>query len=195
MEAPDDRPRATVLVVEDEPDLLEMYGEWLEHAYDIERAATGGEALELADESTDLVLLDRQLPDVSGSEVLGSLRAAGYDCAVAMVTAVEPDVDIAEMGFDDYVEKPVFDEELNDVVERVLRRRSYDRRVQEYFAVVSKLGALPDVGNRVVETEEYRRLVERKADLRASIEESTDARDELQYEASMAGFASVDVSG
>lgn len=47
------------------------------------------------------------MPVRSGNEVLDKMRIAGYDWCVAMVTTVEPDLDILEMGFDDYLVKPV----------------------------------------------------------------------------------------
>ena len=61
----------TVLVVDDEPSLAELYS--MQHAEEYEvRTATGGpEALDLVDEEVDVALLDRRMPRMSGDELLG----------------------------------------------------------------------------------------------------------------------------
>ena len=92
----------TVLVVEDEPDIAALYSGFLEERYDVTVAETATEAVDRVDAAVDVVLLDRRLPDGSGDDVLEHIRESGYDCRVAMVTAVEPDFDIIDMGFDLY---------------------------------------------------------------------------------------------
>ena len=109
-------PDATVLAVDDEPDLAELYRVYLDPAYDVRIATGGEEALDAMDETVDVVLLDRRMPDMSGHEVLDAIRGEGYDARVAMLTAVEPDVDIVEMPFDDYKTKPVTKEDLLTLV-------------------------------------------------------------------------------
>lgn len=183
----------TVLVAEDEPELLEIYGEWLSERYEVKRAANGLTAMELMDDSVEVALLDRMMPDMSGDEVLARIQEAGYRCKVAMVTAVEPDVDITRMGFDDYVRKPVTREGLHDVVSRLLTRQSYNHRLQEYFAVVSKLVALDTADRDHEGTERYRALVERKRRLRAEIDRTADGFDKEDFEAAMADFDGLDV--
>jgi len=99
-----------VLVVEDEPDLADLYAAWLGDEYRVRTAYGGQEALDEldeADDEVDAILLDRRMPGLSGDEVLAAVRERGIDCRVAMVTAVEPDFDILKMGFDDYLVKPV----------------------------------------------------------------------------------------
>jgi response regulator RpfG family c-di-GMP phosphodiesterase len=59
-----------------------------------------------------------------------------------MVTAVDPDVDVIAMEFDEYLVKPVQAEQLHKVVERMLARKEQDERIQEMFAVASKLATL-----------------------------------------------------
>ena len=114
-----------VLVVEDEPDLADLYAAWLGDEYRVRTAYGGREALDELDEAdeVDAILLDRRMPGLSGDEVLTAVRDRGIDCRVAMVTAVEPDFDILEMGFDDYLVKPVSKDDLLGVVE-TMRSRS-----------------------------------------------------------------------
>jgi DNA-binding response OmpR family regulator len=167
-----DETPATVLAVDDEPDLAELYRVYLDSAYDV-RIATGGEAaLERMDESVDVVLLDRRMPDLSGHEVLSAMREAGYDARVAMLTAVEPDVDIVDMPFDDYKTKPVTKGDLLTLVEVLLHRAEFDAHSQEFFALASKKAALEAAGT--TGTEEYEELIERMESVRDRVDDTLD---------------------
>ena len=64
---------ADVLVVDDEPDIAESYEMWLQEDHDVEMATSGEAALEALDESVDVLLLDRRMPEMSGDEVLRAL--------------------------------------------------------------------------------------------------------------------------
>jgi DNA-binding response OmpR family regulator len=138
----DEAGRATVLVVEDEAPLVEIYARWLSEEYEVRTAQNGEVALEAVDETVDVVLLDRLMPGMSGDEVLGAIEEMGLTPRVAMVTAVEPDFDIIRMGFDDYLTKPIDREELMGTVERLLSRNSYADLEREYYALVEKQAAL-----------------------------------------------------
>ncbi|WP_049972888.1 HalX domain-containing protein [Haladaptatus cibarius] len=166
---------STVLIVDDEHAITDLHARWLEDSYDIKKAYNGTEALEQIDDSVDVVLLDRRMPDRSGREVLGEIRERGIDCRVAMVTAVEPDFDILELGFDDYICKPVSDpEQLWEVVASLETRTAYDSQVQEMMALSSKRAALeqrkdPD---ELAENEEYTALETRLATLRNDLSDT-----------------------
>jgi DNA-binding response OmpR family regulator len=136
----DDQP--TILVVEDEQALIELYVRWLDDEYTVLTAGGGEEALETFDSEVDVVLLDRLMPGMSGDEVLQEIRSRASTCKVAMVTAVEPDFDVITMGFDDYLTKPVEREELLDTIQRLLSRSQFDEIEQELYALSSKQAAL-----------------------------------------------------
>jgi DNA-binding response OmpR family regulator len=165
-------PDATVLAVDDEPDLAELYRVYLDPAYDVRIATGGEEALDAMDETVDVVLLDRRMPDMSGHEVLDAIRGEGYDARVAMLTAVEPDVDIVEMPFDDYKTKPVTKEDLLTLVEVLLHRAAFDERSQEFFALASKKAALEAAGT--TNTDEYEELIERMESVRIEVDDTLD---------------------
>jgi len=133
---------ATVLLVDDEPDVTELYATWLTGDHEVRTANGGTEALDRVDEAVDVILLDRQMPGMTGDEVLDRIESTDYDCRVVMVTAVDPDYDIVEMPFDDYLTKPVTREDLHETVAEMLARESYDETVQQYFAVASKKATL-----------------------------------------------------
>src|SRR5512140_1250530 len=122
---------ATVLLVEDEPDLAQplLFGLQSEgfktlHA---DRAAT---ALDLARrENPDVILLDVRLPDADGFTVLRTLRGE-MATPIIMVTARGQELDRVmglELGADDYIVKPFSFRELLARVRAVLRRRALDR--------------------------------------------------------------------
>ena len=160
-----DPAQPTVLVVEDEQALVELYVRWLED-YEVRTAGGGEEALEEFDEDVDVVLLDRLMPGMSGDEVLREVRSRSGDCKVAMVTAVEPDFDVVTMGFDDYLTKPIERETLRENIGRLTARTEYADLEQELYALVSKQAALQSAKSReeLDESEEY-------ADLQAEIDE------------------------
>lgn len=119
-----------VLIVEDESDLADMYAAYLPE-YDTAIAYGGEEALETISDGYDVILLDRRMPVVSGSEVLAAIEEQKLDCRVAMVTAINPDFDIIDLRIDDYVVKPVTRSELRETVDRLLTLDEYDERMQQ----------------------------------------------------------------
>ena len=170
---------ASVLVVEDEADLADLYAAWLGDEYDVRTAYGGEEAIEQLTDEIDVILLDRRMPGMSGDEVLVAVRDRGIDARVAMVTAVEPDFDIVEMGFDDYLVKPVTRESLADTVESLLRRSRYDSRVQELYSIASKKAVLEaEKGQAALdESGEYAELDERMTELNEELDHQMEEMD------------------
>lgn len=142
MTEPTDRP--TVLAVDDEPSVLEVIEGYLADVATVHTARCGEAALNRVDETVDIVLLDRLMPDMHGDEVLDAVRDRELDCGVIMVSAVQPDVDIATLQYNEYLVKPISRDELNGAVQRVLALSDRDIQVQEYFALADKIHALED---------------------------------------------------
>lgn len=151
-----------VLVVDDEQDIADTYSHILAEDYDVRTAYGGEEALENYDEDVDIVLLDRRMPDRSGDEVLEEIRERPGESRVAMVTAVNPDFDVLEMGFDAYLTKPVSSEDLHETIEQLLTRSTYKDEVQQYFALVTKRATLEaEKSSSELETnDQYQSLLE-----------------------------------
>lgn len=147
----------TILVVEDETELVETFARWLRPEYKVITTRSADEALTEINDDIDVVLLDRRLPDRPGGEVLREIRDRGYDCRIAMITAVDPDIDILDMDFDDYIVKPVPKEELTNIVNRLLRLAEYDVRVKRSYGLASKLAVLEaeKSGQELEKSEEY----------------------------------------
>ncbi len=163
-----------VLVVDDESRLADLFAAWLDSdGWDVETAYGGQTALEKMSDAVEVVLLDRRMPGLSGDDVLTEIREADYDTRVVMVTAVDPDFDIIDMGFDDYLVKPVSKDELLDLVERVVNRSEYAADVQEYFALVSKRALLQVEKSKqeLADNPEYQALEERINDLETRVDD------------------------
>ena len=171
-----------VLVVDDEVAVADTYALRLETEYETRVAYGGEETLEAVDEDVDAVLLDRRMPTLSGDEVLQKLRDRGYDGVVVMTTAVDPDLNILEMDFDDYLCKPVDRETIVETLEQHLGPLgSTDDRLDEFFRVVSKLSVLREGKTRaeLEASEEFRRLEERADELAGDLREHVDGFEEL----------------
>ncbi|HMB50833.1 MAG TPA: response regulator [Natronoarchaeum rubrum] len=168
----DSGPPVDVLIVEDEKQVAELYASWLDDRYRVSVAAGGEAALAAWDDEVDVVLLDRRMPDVSGDEVLAALRERGAECPVAIVTAIDPTVDIVEMGFDEYLVKPVDRDDLVETIERLLDRTKYRDGLQEYFANVSKRTVLEKhvEGAELRQSEAYERLQSRIEEIETDLE-------------------------
>ena len=166
-----------VLIAEDETDLADLYSTWLSEEYRVRTANGGAEALERLDEDVEVVLLDRRMPDISGDEVLEELRERGIDCRVVMVTAVEPDFDIVEMGFDDYLVKPVSRDALRETVSNLLLRSEYDSGVQKLFALSSKKALLEAEKSAIdlEDNEDYRELEAQIGELRTDLDRTLES--------------------
>lgn len=160
---------ATVLVVDDERDVADLYAFRLEEQYTVRTAYGGEAALETFDSDVDVVLLDRRMPGLTGDEVLQRVRATDADCRVVMVTAIDPDVDIVDMDFDDYLCKPVGKETLVEAVDHQLTAREYGETVQELFRATSKVGVLEaeKSAEELDDSAEYQALTQRIETLRA----------------------------
>jgi len=173
-----------VLVVDDEPDLADLYAAWLGEGYETRVAYGGNEAIELFDEAVDVALIDRLMPEMSGDEVLEHIRDTGHDCQVAMVTAVEPDFDIIEMGFDDYLVKPILRDELLEAVQNLLSRGDYDSQLRDLYALVSKRAALVTQKSEeeLAGSEEYQELEERIEALQADLDRTAMELDSDDFE-------------
>jgi len=184
-----------VLIVEDEPDVAETYNLWLSDEYEVKMAESGDEGLAELDETVDVVLLDRMMPGLSGDEVLERIRNRGLDCRVAMVTAVEPDFDILEMGFDAYLCKPIRSSQLHETVQNLLERSQYDDLLQEYYSLVETQATLEATKStaELADNDEYVELQERVDELEADLGDTLGGIDDDEdFIATLRGLSDVE---
>jgi two-component system repressor protein LuxO len=120
--------KARVLLVEDTPSILRLYHEFLVKL-DVELidADTGKHALSILSEMIpDVVLLDLELPDTNGIEILRTIRSRALPCAVIVVTAhgsVKVAVEAMREGAYDFIVKPFAPDRLLVTVRNAIERR------------------------------------------------------------------------
>ena len=117
-----------IAILEDDPDQLALLSRWVtDDGHDVHAYQSGRQAMrEAGRESFDLFMLDWQVPDVSGAEVLTWLRErVSRTVPVLFVTVRDSEQDIVyalEHGADDYMVKPVRRQELIARLHALLRR-------------------------------------------------------------------------
>jgi len=125
---------AKILIVDDEPDIIEFLRYNLEReGYEVHSADNGAAGLETAREvKPDLIVLDIMMPEMDGVEVCRRLRADEKfkDTVITFLTARQEDysqIAALEQGGDDYISKPIRPRVLMARIKALLRRSSSDR--------------------------------------------------------------------
>ena len=116
-----------IVIIEDESDILELLEYHLEKEGYSVMGFLSTENVEqfLEEENPSLMIVDRNLPGVEGSEFVSQMRAEGYDIPVMFLTARDKESDLVEgfnSGGDDYMTKPFSPKELFVRIEALLRR-------------------------------------------------------------------------
>ncbi|MEC2058572.1 two-component response regulator YrkP [Bacillus stercoris] len=134
-----------ILVVEDDQDICDLLEESLTRAgYEVLRAKDGKGALQLVDDSLDLVILDIMMPGISGIETCQHIRKTS-NVPILFLTARSSTFDKTEgllAGGDDYMTKPFSEEELHARVIAQLRRYTIyqeKKKQKETFLIGGKL--------------------------------------------------------
>ena len=133
----------TILIADDEPGVVELYGVWVQGEHEVRAASSGPEALELLDETVDIAFLDRRMPTVDGEEITAEIRERKIGCAVVLMTGVEPDFGLVDVDFDAYLRKPVRRDEFEATVQTPRHRPVDGEQPRRYQAPVATPG-LPD---------------------------------------------------
>lgn len=150
----------TILLVEDEQDLMELLSYNLSReGFQVETAPTGEAGLKKAREmgsQLDLILLDLMLPGVDGLEVCRTLKSREHtqDISIIMLTAKGEESDIVkglECGADDYITKPFSPRVLMARIGAVLRRREGEEAANN--------GTVIEIGHVQIDTERHEVLV------------------------------------
>lgn len=152
----------TVLVIDDEPKIVEISRDYLKAAgFDVLQAYDGSSGLAMARQSQpDLIVLDLMLPEMDGYDVCRELRR-NSDVPIIMLTARVEETDKIiglELGADDYITKPFSPRELVARVRTLLRRT-----VGSTISDLQRVGDLTLDRNRYVVT-----VVEREVALTAT---------------------------
>lgn len=176
---PADNP--VVLIIDDDDDVRATYELWLD--WETYTAEDGQTALSILTPEVDVVILDRMMPGLSGSDVLDAMEGREADPRVVLVTAVNPELDIIEMPFDAYLSKPVGGEELNETVRTLLNRDRQTDQLREYYRLVEKRATLETENptRTLEEDERYQQLISRIEELEATLNEDIGNFDQEEF--------------
>ncbi|MEO5651100.1 MAG: response regulator transcription factor [Ginsengibacter sp.] len=140
----------TILIADDEPDILEIIGYNLQaEGYTVIAAKNGNEAIDLAKgNQPDLIILDVMMPGKTGFEVCKTLRAlpAFQETAIIFLTALNDDstqIKGLETGGDDYLTKPISPRVLISRVNALFRR------------IIKETGSVLQIGDLLIDREKY----------------------------------------
>ena len=133
-----------LLLVDDDPQILKSLSTYFErHGYSVAQAATGTAGIQAYRQRTpDLVILDLQLPDMSGIEVLEALRK--YNATVVMLTGqgdIPTAVKAMQLGAENFLTKPPDLTHLTAIVERAVEKsdlRRENARLLRYVPTTQK---------------------------------------------------------
>lgn len=176
----------SVFVVEDNIELTNLYASWGDGRYTVEAAHTGKETINkiLEDEfSFDVVLLDRQLPDLDYTEVLEVIHRH-RETRVALLTAVTPETDIVNVDIDAYIRKPIDKTDFCEIVERLYSRTVFTADLTRYYALAEKRATLQRycTESDLANDEQYHQLAEEMKELETKMAETVDFNDPLEVE-------------
>ena len=139
-----------VLIVDDEPFVADLLQHWVTNVWDYPSiiAATGEEAIILMRErSPRMVLLDINLPDINGIDVLRAIKSADEHLPVVMVSAqesIQTAVEALKAGAYDYLTKPIDTERLQILIRNATSAYSYQQKLR---ALQSELNSRYDFSN------------------------------------------------
>lgn len=127
-----------ILVVDDNADLRELHELLLTPTYSVETASSGEVCLDTLDHTVDVVLLDRNMPGLSGTETAREIERGPHTPAVAIVSANPVDIDILDIPCDAYLEKPVKKSHLINTIEELTSRQLHNAKMRNYLALKAK---------------------------------------------------------
>jgi len=163
--------RQSVLLLEDERMVASILGDYCADLYDVEHVQTGEAAIDAYSDDVDLVIVDRKLEGLSGDEVAARIRAERERQLVLFVSGVEPGDDLAALDCDDYLHKPVDEDEMTTRLELLFNRAELDSTARTYLAMRSKQAALLDVhGQAAKRLDGYRDCTARIDELDLSVD-------------------------
>lgn len=112
----------TLLVADDDVDLLETYEIWLRNCeWEIRTAVDGTEAVAALDGSLDAMVCDRRMPGYRASDIRERIENADFELPMVVISAYEPDAHLAETDVQAYLTKPIGRDDLVSAVESVLK--------------------------------------------------------------------------
>jgi DNA-binding HxlR family transcriptional regulator/DNA-binding response OmpR family regulator len=110
-----------VLIVDDDPRQVELLSSWLSAEYDVVTATDGNAAREALDETIDVAILDRHLPDTTGEKIVENARQAGISPPTGFLSSADVSVSATELPADLLLSKPATRERVLEAVNTLYR--------------------------------------------------------------------------
>jgi DNA-binding response OmpR family regulator len=127
----DNRVRKSILVCDDESDLLLMFQIYLESQYNVLTVVSGRECIDKINEikkkneKIDLVLLDYKLGDISGENVARKIREIEKNIKILMITAFELE--------DHVVKNMIKNRYINDIINKPIQLEELSKKIEEHL--------------------------------------------------------------
>jgi two-component system, NtrC family, response regulator AtoC len=151
--------KPSILVADDESDILLLYKNLLKNDYNLTTTARGHEAVKkVSEKHFDLVILDVMMPEMNGIEALKKIKEIDNSIDVIMVTAskeVKPAVDCLKYGAFDYIIKPFEVEDLLSTIKKALERRKI---IMENIYLKQALDERASMGELIGKNERIRKI-------------------------------------
>ena len=150
-----------VLVVDDDPDILDVLESTLKEEFDLTTASTGGEALEkIKNKPPNLLVLDYVLPDISGPQICKIIRKDPLllNLPILMLTGkgeIEDKVGGLEAGVDDYMLKPFSPQELIARIRMLIRRSHSNLDANPLTRLPGNVSINKDLTDRIKNKEKF----------------------------------------
>jgi DNA-binding response OmpR family regulator len=161
-----------ILIIEDERETADLYNRYLNDEYKTEIATSGKQALSKLSVDTDLLLLDLNLPQMGGQEILKRInndKVENSNPKVIVITTRKPPGEVIRKDIDKYKIKPVYQDELLNVIEEIALQNKFHHISRILFQKQSKLNALSEAGK--TDTEYHRELTKSVKNLENKLSE------------------------
>lgn len=175
-----DEQEVSIVLVEDEPDIADLYKAHIDPQYNNTHTIHSGErAIEFIDKNpdVDIFLVDRLLGDVNGDDIVQKIENENIDPIVAMLTAVFPGASIFELPIDDYIMKPVTTPQLLNTLEQLEQVHEYDDKMRELYSLNAKLQAASRMDDeKRIQSSRYLAIMSKFDELRRELNFATPPR-------------------
>lgn len=166
--------RKRVLIVDDDPAIRELLGEYLtDQDVELVEAGSGLQTLDaVRRDALDLVLLDMRLPDINGLEVMRQIRDRGDDIPIIVVTAdgrSSTTIEAMQLGAYDYLVKPLEPEQVQHCVRRLFEHRDLAGKVKTLQEQLEARDARERIVGRSKPMQRVYKLIGRVADTDATV--------------------------
>lgn len=131
-----------VLIIDDEKPLAELIEAYIPTEWDTTLVHDVESAIKELSPEYDLYFIDRRLSGGDGREILQELDNRGYNCCKFVVSAIEPDLDLLELSFTDYIVKPVEMDDIREMVSRCEQLLAAGEPTRQYYECRAKQALL-----------------------------------------------------